>query len=230
MWQLMKLELRKAKLGWYIRGAIIANLLIACFFVVFMGFIETMEGEVPFTSIDEAFIVIGALVRATFIIFASVLIVRIIIEEYKNKTISILFTYPIQRKKIFTAKLGIIGFLTFFVTLLTNIFVAFVFLAFNAKYHFVQGDVTLDLLVNQGLSMITFAIAIAGTSFIPLYFGMKKKSVPATIISSIFIVFLISSHNPVVSIASIVYIPLTLAIIGVYIAYISIRNIEKVDV
>ncbi|WHX48133.1 hypothetical protein QNH46_18765 [Paenibacillus woosongensis] len=53
---------------------------------------------------------------------------------------------------------------------------------------------------------------------------------PATIVSAILIVALIGSHNPEFSIASIVYVPLALAVIGVLIAAWTIRNVERADV
>ncbi len=43
----------------------------------------------------------GTMVRITFTIFTSVLIVKLIIDKYKNKSIAVMFTYPINRKKIY---------------------------------------------------------------------------------------------------------------------------------
>ena len=65
---------------------------------------------------------IGAIVRATFTIFASVIIVKLIIDEYKNKSIDVLFTYPIKRKKIITAKLAIVFAFTFVNVLFSTLF------------------------------------------------------------------------------------------------------------
>ncbi|WP_313893038.1 hypothetical protein [Psychrobacillus sp.] len=64
---------------------------------------------------------------------------------------------------------------------------------------------------------------------ITLYFGMKKFSVPTTIISSILIVMVVSSNNGGFSLNDIIVIPISLALIGVSVAYLAIRNIEKVD-
>jgi len=64
MLQLLKLELKKFNFGWYVKGAIIAN------------------------------------VRAMFIVFASVLIAKIVIEEYKNKTICCCFLILLVERKL----------------------------------------------------------------------------------------------------------------------------------
>lgn len=229
MFTLMKLELKKLKMGWYVKGAIIANILIlSSLFII--GYIEKIEGNIIFLNYEEVFIIIGAFVRATFIIFAAVLIAKLVIEEFKNKTITVLFTYPISRKKLIGVKLFIVGFVTFMTIIISNLFVLGSFIALNSYFEIIPGTPSLEIVVQQIIPVITFAFAAAGTSLISLYFGMRKYSVPATIISSIVIVLLISSHNPVFSIASIVYIPLLLAIIGIIIAFLSIRRIEEIDI
>lgn len=83
MFTLMKLELKKVKMGWYVKGAMIANILILSFLFM-IGYIEKLEGNVAFLDYDEAFIIIGAFVRATFIIFAAVLIAKLVIESNHN--------------------------------------------------------------------------------------------------------------------------------------------------
>ena len=65
----------------------------------------------------------SSIVRATFIIFGAVLIAKLIIDEYKNKTILLMFSYPINRKKIMISKLAITAILTFITVILSNIFV-----------------------------------------------------------------------------------------------------------
>ena len=74
------------------------------------------------------------------------------------------------------------------------------------------------------------ALASSGMGLIPLYFGMRKKSVPATIVSAILIVSIVCSNNGGYSLSNIIAIPIALSIVGVFIAYLSIRNIEHVDV
>lgn len=67
------------------------------------------------------------------------------------------------------------------------------------------------------------------TSLVPIFFGMRKHSIPATIISSVVIVMLISSTSPGFSISSVVYIPLSLAAFGLLFSYMAIRNADKQD-
>ncbi|MCY9165373.1 ABC transporter permease [Bacillus atrophaeus] len=229
MWNLMRIELKKMKLGWYARGAIIANLILLGFLWM-VSYVEKIEGEETMQTIDESFLIIGTLVRGVFIIFGAVLIARLVISEFKNKTILVLFTYPVNRKKLLASKLMIAFGLTFITILISNVFVAFAFFFLNSIYHMIPGEVTSDMVSQQAVKMAVFAFGAAGTSLVPIYFGMRKYSVPATIISAVIIVMAMSSTTSEFSLSSIVYIPLSLAAAGLVFAYLAVRKVDKTDV
>ncbi len=73
------------------------------------------------------------------------------------------------------------------------------------------------------------AISTAGISLIPLLFGMNRKSAPTTIVSSILIASILNSTNGDFTLFSIIAVPLSLGLFGIFIGYYSIRNIEKKD-
>lgn len=229
MLKLMKLEMKKIKMSGYIKGAFFSAIGILVMLFVFM-FIDKIEGLKVLTDYNEVFLVIDIMVRVTFVIFASVLISRLIINEYKDNTISILFTYPINRKKLLMSKLLIVLVFTFFAIIISNIFVDSILIIINSVYNIIPDNVTMNVINKNFVMIITNALSSSGMSLIPLYFGLRKKSVSATIISSILIATAINSNNIGFSLSSIVAIPISLAILGVLVAYLSIRNIEKVDI
>ncbi|MED1738629.1 ABC transporter permease [Bacillus swezeyi] len=223
---LIRIEMKKLKLGWYVRGAIFANLII----LGFLWMVTYTEGADTFQTIDETFLLIGTFVRAVFIIFGAVLISKLVISEFKNKTILVMFTYPINRKKLLAAKLLIAGGLTFFTILISNACVAAAFFLLNSIYSVIPGELTTDMVSQQALKMIVFTFGAAGTSLVPIFFGMRKHSTAATIISSVVIIMPISSTSPGFSISSIVYIPLSLAAVGLAFSFLAVRRIDKIDV
>ena len=107
MLNLMKLELKKLKIRGNILAAVICTVCILGL-VSMLFFVERAEGSMVFENNVMMFKIISTFVNATFIIFAGFLISKFIIEEYKNKTINLLFTYPINRKKIIVSKVMII--------------------------------------------------------------------------------------------------------------------------
>lgn len=229
MLQLMKLEMKKTKFGWYVKGAIIANILMTGM-LCFVFYMAQMEGDLSITNYQQAFDMISATVRMVFIIFAAVLIAKLVIEEYKNRTILLLFSYPINRKKIIASKLLITAVLTCITILFSNIFVAGAVFIINDYVPVLSVSVTMSEFMKEVIKMVPFAISAAGMSLIPLYFGMRKYSVPATILSSFLVVIVACSANPEFSLATLLPLQFGLAAIGIMIAYYGIRNIEKEDV
>lgn len=215
LFKLMRLEFKKHKLDWYVRGTVIANILIAAFIWLIAADGEPGEG---FADYQEVFFAIGIFVRATFIIFASALIARLIIQEYKNKTITLMFMYPVHRRSIILSNI------------ISNIFVAGAFFTLNHYFEYVPFVLTFDLLVEQGMGMLIYALAAVGISLMPVFFGMLKKSVVTTIASSIFVVTMISSTSYDFSLSSILAVPISLGLLGMLLALWSIRNLENVDV
>ncbi|QEY22360.1 ABC transporter permease [Psychrobacillus sp. AK 1817] len=229
MFKLMKLEMKKFKLSSYSRSAIIANFVILGFMFL-ISFISKMEGDTDFVNYQEAIGVIESFVRATFIIFASTLIAKLIIGEFKKKTITTLFMYPISRKKLIAAKLTIIIIFTFTWIIISNVFITTVYYFLTVNYQLIPGSLTADFLQEHSVSVLMNAISASCMALIPLYFGMKKYSIPTTIITSILIVMIVSNNNGSFSLNDIIVIPLSLAVIGLTVAYLAIRNIDRLDI
>ncbi len=229
MRKLISLEIKKFKLNSYWKGIVIANIgIMALLYLIYYG--GKSDGEMLFTNYEEVFFILGGLIRSTFIIFASVLIARLFIDEYKNNSITLMFTYPIKRKQIMVAKLMIVAGFTFLTVFASSVLIGSIFYLADSYLHFVPKALTVEILKDGFINMTLGAVATAGVALIPLFFGMRKKSVPATIISAIILVSLTNSSNQGVTAFSYIAIPISLFIIGCLIAYFTIRNIEKVDV
>lgn len=223
MLNLIRLELRKHKFKGSLLGILIANTAIMLL-ICLMYFTE------EFNSYQDMLLGISTFVQAVFTIYASVLIAKFVIDEYKNRTITLMFTYPVNRKKLITAKLLIVSVWTFVTIIVSNVLISSGFLVINASFQYIADPLELQLLIGHGVKVLFNAIAATGVSLIPLFFGMMKKSIPATIVSSIILASILNSTNGGFSISSIVAIPLTIAAVGVVITYFGFRNIEKSDV
>ncbi|HDR4514820.1 MULTISPECIES: ABC transporter permease [Bacillus] len=228
MLHLMKLELKKFKLGWYVKRAIIANIVILAL-MIFVSIIAQVEGDAEIRNPETILLMASTIVRATFIIFGSVLIARLIIGEYKDKTILLMFSYPINRKKMMASKLAITAIVTFITVIVSNILVVGIFFGIDSYFSILPNSFTVDQLMQEGIKLVPLAIATAGMSLIPLYFGMRKRSVPTTIVSSLIVVSIAMNNNPSFSTATFLPLQLALAAIGVVIAYYGIKNIERED-
>ncbi|UQZ35832.1 ABC transporter permease [Paenibacillus sp. PK3_47] len=225
MLKLMRLELRKNKTSW-IKGILIVNLAILAFMTLV---IFTEEGE--FSTFTDVFEGLYVFVNGTFIIYASVLLAKLVIDEFKNNTITVLFMYPISRKKLISAKLMIVFLFT-----LISIFASDIILSVllgGIDYYVkdvIQGQLTAQMLLTELPSIALDAVYAAGIGLIPLFFGMRKKSVPATIVTAILVVSMLSSGFGNFRLGNQAGVALSLSLIGIGIAYLSFRNIEHKDI
>ncbi|AIQ57382.1 ABC transporter permease [Paenibacillus borealis] len=227
MLKLIRLELRKSQFK-FLKSVLIADLAILGFMSLIV-FTSMNEGD--FSTFADIFEGVFILVKAIFIIFASVLLSKLVIDEYKNNTITVLFMYPVPRKMLMAAKLIIVFLFTFISIFLSDIIISGILAGID---YFVpgviQGTLTQELITANLLKAGTDALYAAGIGLIPLYFGMRRKSVPATIVSAVLIVMLISSGFGSFRMGNMIGFSLTLALAGMAIAYLSIRNIEHQDV
>lgn len=229
MLKLIKLEMKKFKMGGYVRSSLITNVIILGV-ICLISYVENLEGAVVFEDYAVALQLIETIIRATYIIFAAVLISRLVINEYKNKSITVLFMYPINRKSLIIAKLLIVVIFTFVNIVAANIFVGGGFYLLDQFAQIVPDQLTLSGLGKHSASVVMNALSASCMSLIPLYFGMRKFSGSTTIISSIFIVLIVCQDMNGFTLNSIVFVPITLAVIGAITAYLAIRNIENKDV
>jgi ABC-type transport system involved in multi-copper enzyme maturation permease subunit len=222
LYKLIKLELKKMKFGGWLRNIFIANVLIALWVIT----------SIPNEKINTyvlAFAGVGSYVRITFIIFSAVFMARMVIDEYRNKTISVLFTYPISRQKLLIAKLISVSLITFWLILLSNFFATAFFLFFDHYQHYIPEPLTSTILVDEAFRILIWAVAFTGLSLVPFFVGMLRKSIPATIVSSFITSIGFSGVNlsnnwfiGTISAAAIVAF-------GILTAYFAIRNIELKD-
>ncbi len=225
----MKLEMYKFRIGSYIRAAMIANIVMLGL-ICLISLDSEIKNEMPFTGYDMAFSVIDTFVRGTYIVFASVLISRLVIDEFRNKSITVLFMYPINRKKLIAAKLLVVVLFTFVADIVANLFVGVGFYVLNLFASVVLEPFTWVIAAKALLTVAMSALATSFVSLIPLYFGMRKHSGAATIVSSIIVVVLVCQNIDGFTLYSVIAVPIGLALLGAAVAYMSIRNIEHVDV
>lgn len=103
MIHLMKLELKKVGLKRYFLFSMLGIFL--CMFFVFTGLNDKSTSIYDY---DVTFRTISLFFCFYYIILFAVLNVAYIINEYTNKTILILFSYPLDRKKLILSKLLLI--------------------------------------------------------------------------------------------------------------------------
>lgn len=183
MFKLMKLEWKKHKLSSYFKG--VAICIIAIFAAVsLMALGMKGEGDAAITDFTKYMILANLIIRITFIIFSSVILSRLVIDEYKNKTMQLLFMYPLQRKVVMGAKLAIVFSFCFVSTIIATFIISLLLFCMNPMMGLLETPVTMGEIIATVPAAFINAFMISGISLIPLFFGMRKKSAPTTITSA----------------------------------------------
>lgn len=233
MLNLIKLEIKKFKLKGTIKGVIITNIILIGFMCLIL-LTSKNQGETPFKDFGQLLLLNDSVIRITFIIYASIMLSKLVIDEFKNKTINVMFTYPIARKKILVSKLLIVSAFTFVCIISSNIVSTLILNCINKYNHILPTGLTLSVITNNTVPIFINAIAASGMALIPLFFGMRKKSTPATIVSAVILVCIVcsvcSNNGDVSSLTSILPLSLAIGLVGILTSYFTIRKIETVDV
>lgn len=230
MLHLIKLEFKKGRFTGYLWGSLIAYAVIAGLMLLLYIVEGKNSADPPFIDIMELLQAIDIFVRATFIVYASVLLSKLIISEFNDKTMALLFAYPVSPQKVIFAKLSMVFVWTFANVILANLIIGFILLSVNSSFGYLPETLTLELQIQHGITVLMQAFGAAGMSLLPLVLGIRKKSVPVTIVSSIIVAMIVNSNNMGFSLSSIIAIPISLAVLGIFITYMSFRNIDQVDI
>lgn len=230
MMKLIKLELIKDNFRKYIIGSIISLLCIISLTILIAYFGD--DGEDVFRSGQELFMFGDLLIRSVYLVFSGVMIANIIVSEFKTGTIKNLFVYPIARKRIMASKLILVFSYTFVLYIISAIIFWLVMMFFNNLIPAVPGVMNVGMLLVRLPEVVAGALLTSGISLISLYFGMKKKSVVATIVTSVIITSILSNTTGDLgnNLFSITVIPVCMCLLGVGIAALSFRNINKQDI
>ncbi|WP_440603689.1 ABC transporter permease [Bacillus sp. GB_SG_008] len=181
MFKLMLLEWKKLKHQSVIGEVIIYWFVLMFMPVFFIKMVMPVFGQSYATAIE-----LNLYIQLGFILFGGSLINQVFIEEYKNKTISLSFGYPISRKKLFTAKVLFISLFVFLTTIVSFLLAGLTTFLLDQVFPIINGQPTHSDIITYFSSMITRSLIVTLISFIPLFlFGILKRSTVPTVICSV---------------------------------------------
>lgn len=182
MTKLMLLEWRKLNRLTVISEIIIYSVILMLLPTFFIKVILPDMGHSYATAIE-----LNGFIQMGFILMGGSLINHVFIEEYKNKTMALAFSYPISRKKLFAAKVLFIACFVFVLTLCSFILSGVVTYIINQFNHMIDGPLTSSDIMDYLGTTVIRSVAITLMSFAPLLlFGIWKRAVVPLIICSIF--------------------------------------------
>ena len=152
-----------------------------------------------------------------------------IVSAYKNKTMNLMFSYPIKRQKILASQMIAVWTFNFAALILTKLAI-YMCVFFGAK--FMQSSFAVDFSIGSlsfYIQLILKSVVIVSMSFIALFVGMALKSSKATIVTSFLLIFLTQANIGDFTMAGNAVFPIILTAISLLFAALSIVNVESKD-
>lgn len=226
MTHLMKLELKKISIKRYVLYSIIG--ILVCMIFVFVGL---NDSSIKHHDYRTAFQMIGLTFCFYYIILFAVLTATYIINEYTNKTVLVLFSYPVNKRKLILAKLLLV-LLLIVLSLIIGYICCGAFVVGIDKYlNVVNGDFQLSILTYWIPTAIKAILMFSSLGVWTFIVGMMKKSVPITIVSSMILIyvrqFILAGTNTTEDSWLMVIIMIALTTAGVY--YILTHKVKQID-
>ena len=166
--------------------------------------------------------------KAAFLIFEAYLLSIVFIDEFKQRTIFQLFSYPISKIKLLWGKIISVILISFIAH-----FTAHLVIQLLIKLIAVLTESNYIPVLNQLINLVgtTFGTVLIGV--LPFVIGMIKYSTPITMLSGLGLAALLSNATPGSLTNNFVDNPLFLifaSFISIIIASVSIYNISRKDI
>lgn len=232
MIKLIKLEWKKNNIAKYIRNAIILAALLGLFVfaLAFLGIANDPDGTLDAAEgLDAISSSIELFTSMSFLVFTSVMLSSFIVSAYKNKTMNLMFSYPIKRQKILASQMLAVWIFNFAALVLTKLAL---YLCIYAGSKFMPSSFLIDF--NMGslsfyTQLILKSVVTVSMSFIALFVGMIKKSSKTTIVTSFLLIFLTQANVGDLTLRDNAIFPIVLTALSLVFAVLSIYNAEKND-
>lgn len=233
MLKLIILEWKKNYICKYIRNALILAVLL-CLFVFamdFLGIANDPDTGIPDTApgMDGISSTIELFSSMSFLVFTGVMLSSFIVSAYKNKTMNLMFSYPIKRQKILLSQMLAVWIFNVIALIITKLLMyscvllgsQFMNAFFSFDFHMGGVDFYIQLILKS--------IVIVSMGFIALFVGMAMKSSKVTIITSFLLIFLTQANIGGFTLADNIIFPIILILLSFLFAFLSIYHVESKD-
>ncbi|GFI15735.1 hypothetical protein IMSAG249_01455 [Lachnospiraceae bacterium] len=228
MLKLIRLEWKKNNIIKYVRNVFIMVFVLLLLILATAG--ELASKEVG-TAYGKSMLKAGVemFTNMSFIVFTSTMLASFIVGAYKNKTMNLMFSYPINRKKILLSQMLAVWIFNFTALVLTKILFCAVLAAVRGFADMAASGIVLnsgmfyaEIFVNSGV--------MVSVSFIALLAGLKMKSSKAAIIAGVIIVILTQGNIGQYTLADNVPFLMILMFLSAVSVFLSLYRLETRDV
>ena len=232
MWKLIRLEWKKYHTKKYIMKQAVVFVVLGilffamCYYVPIDAELGISESAPEVANMKEQ---IELLTNLVFLVFTSSMLSSFIIKAYNNKTQSLMFCYPISRKKIILSQMLAVWIFCAVALFLGKLFI-YLLLVLSSE---VGTGLPLgyDMLsANFYLQIILKTVLTVTLAFIPLYIGKLMMSSRAVIITSFLLFSVMNGNIGDLTLRTNIILPVFLFGVSLICGFFTVHNVEKEDV
>ena len=227
MIKLLRLEWKKNNIGKYIRNALIMTVILSLLLVGMAGELEAVETVQSYgTSMTNA--AIDLFMNMAYIIFTGVMLSSFIVGAYEKRTMHLMFSYPINRKKILLSKMAAVWIFNFVAMVISKLFVYMLLILLKPFLGISAAGIAFGAL-SFWLDIILGSAVMVSISYIALPVGLLMKSSKAAIVTAVIITFLTQGNIGTATLVNNIPFYVLLVILAAWAVFLSIHRVEVRD-
>ena len=227
MLKLIRMEWKTNRIGKYIRNAVILTASLLAFSML-VG--AELDRDVP-PVYGKSMLIAGVdlFSHMGYIIFTGVMLAVFITGAYENRTINLLFSYPIKRRKILAAKLLAVWIFNYAALVLSKLAI-YVGLFLTSPYTGISvGDIRLGE-ASFYLNILISSAVMVSISFVALLIGTWMHSSKSVIVASVILTFFTQGNIGEFTLIGSIPFYIVLMLLSIAAVVLLLADVEKRDV
>ncbi|MCI8969537.1 MAG: ABC transporter permease [Lachnospiraceae bacterium] len=229
MMKLIRLEWKKNNILKFVRNAAIMTAVIALL-------ILPMAGELQREEIDASYLygkgIVGTTVELfvdiAYIVFTAIMLASFIVSAYTKKTMHLMFSYPIKRRKILLSQMAAVWIFNMTAMIASKLLIYAILLLSSPVLGISMAEIQFGSL-SFWLDLLIRSAAMVSITYISLPVGLRMKSSKATIVTAVILVLFTQGNVGTVSLVNNTPFFVVLFVLSAVSVYLSVFNAETKD-
>ena len=227
MLKLIRMEWKTNRIGKYIRNAVILTASLLAFSMLVGA--ELDRDAPPIYGKSMLIAGVDLFSHMGYIIFTGVMLAVFITGAYENRTINLLFSYPIKRRKILAAKLLAVWIFNYAALVLSKLAI-YAGLFLTSPYTGISvGDIRLGE-ASFYLNILISSAVMVSISFVALLIGTWMHSSKSVIVASVILTFFTQGNIGEFTLIGSIPFYIVLMLLSIAAVVLLIADVEKRDV
>lgn len=227
MLKLIRLEWKKNKIGKYIFKAVIVTAILSLMIAAMAGELEAVETVQAYgTSMINASV--DLFTNMAYIILTGVMLSTFIVGAYEKRTMHLMFSYPINRKKILLSKIFAVWIFSFAAMVISKVWIYLILITVKPFLGISAAGITFGELPFW-LDIVIGSAAMVSISYIALPVGLLMKSSKAAIVAAVIIMLLTQGNIGKATLVNNIPFYIILLLLAVWAVFLSIHRVEVRD-